>query len=115
MITKKNYQMKCDVREKKDSYILEVDLPGFEKEEIKAYVKDGYLNISASQNKELKKEHGKYLREERYYGACERSFYVGEDIDPDNIKANYTHGVLNLMLPKIDQEKIKERGRISIA
>ena len=90
-------------KEKKDGYELEIDLPGFTKEEVTAELKDGYLTISAAKGldkDEQEKETGKYIRRERYAGACQRSFYVGEDVTEQDIKAEFKHGMLKLFVPK---------------
>ena len=95
--------MKTDIKEQEDGYELEMDLPGFTKDEITAELKDGYLTISASKGldkDEQEKETGKYIRRERYAGACQRSFYVGEDITEQDIKAEFKHGMLKLFVPK---------------
>ena len=89
--------MKTDIKE------LEIDLPGFTKEEVTAELKDGYLTISAAKGldkDEQEKETGKYIRRERYAGACQRSFYVGEDVTEQDIKAEFKHGMLKLFVPK---------------
>lgn len=95
--------MKTDIKEQEDGYELEMDLPGFTKDEITAELKDGYLTISASKGldkDEQEKETGKYIRRERYAGACQRSFYVGEDVTEQDIKAEFKHGMLKLFVPK---------------
>ena len=95
--------MKTDVRETKNSYEVDVDLPGFKKDEIKLELDNGYLTISATKGldkDETDKETGKYIRRERYAGACQRSFYVGEDITEQDIKAEFKHGILKLFVPK---------------
>lgn len=95
--------MKTDVREKSDRYELTMDLPGFKKDEVTAQLKDGYLTISAAKGldkDEQEKESGRYIRRERYAGACQRSFYVGEDIAEEDIKASFKHGILKLSIPK---------------
>ena len=95
--------MKTDIKELESGYELEMDLPGFTKDEITAELKDGYLTISASKGldkDEQEKETGKYIRRERYAGACQRSFYVGEDITEQDIKAEFKHGILKLFVPK---------------
>lgn len=95
--------MKTDVREKADSYELTMDLPGFKKDEVTAQLKDGYLTISAAKGldkDEQEKDNGRYIRRERYAGACRRSFYVGEDIAEEDIKASFKHGILKLSIPK---------------
>ena len=95
--------MKTDIKELEGGYELEIDLPGFTKDEITAELKDGYLTISAAKGldkDEQEKETGKYIRRERYAGACQRSFYVGEDITEQDIKAEFKHGMLKLFVPK---------------
>ena len=95
--------MKTDIKELEGGYELEMDLPGFTKEEVTAELKDGYLTISAAKGldkDEQEKETGKYIRRERYAGACQRSFYVGEDITEQDIKAEFKHGMLKLFVPK---------------
>ena len=95
--------MKTDIKELKDGYELEIDLPGFTKDEVSAELKDGYLTISAAKGldqDEQEKETGKYIRRERYAGACQRSFYVGEAVTEQDIKAEFKHGMLKLFVPK---------------
>ena len=95
--------MKTDIKETDAGYELEIDLPGFTKEEVTAELKDGYLTISAAKGldkDEQEKETGKYIRRERYAGACQRSFYVGEDVTEQDIKAEFKHGMLKLFVPK---------------
>ena len=95
--------MKTDIKELEGGYELEMDLPGFTKDEVTAELKDGYLTISASKGldkDEQEKETGKYIRRERYAGACQRSFYVGEDVTEQDIKAEFKHGMLKLFVPK---------------
>ena len=94
--------MKTDVRENKDSYDVFVDLPGFKKEDVKLDLKDGYLTISARRSgaRGEKDGEGRYIRQERYTGSCARSFYVGEELKPEDVKARFEDGVLELSLPK---------------
>ena len=95
--------MKTDIKELEGGYELEIDLPGFTKDEITAELKDGSLTISAAKGldkDEQEKETGKYIRRERYAGACQRSFYVGEDVTEQDIKAEFKHGMLKLFVPK---------------
>ena len=101
--------MKTDIKELEGGYELEMDLPGFTKDEITAELKDGYLTISASKGldkDEQEKETGKYIRRERYAGACQRSFYVGEDITEQDIKAEFKHGILKLFVPKKEAKPV---------
>ena len=114
MSSKKHYPMKSDVREKDDRYILDIDLPGFQKEDIKAYVKDGYLIVSASQSKEKEQKKGKMSRQERYTGVYERSFYVGSAVRQEDIQAAYKHGVLKLEIPKRPTQKVIADSAICI-
>ena len=110
--------MKTDVRETKDSYEVDVDLPGFKKEEIKMELENGYLTISAAKGldkDETDKETGKYIRRERYAGACQRSYYVGEDITEEDIKAEFKHGILKLFVPKKEAKPaVEQKHSISI-
>ena len=110
--------MKTDIKEQEDGYELEMDLPGFTKDEITAELKDGYLTISASKGldkDEQEKETGKSIRRERYAGACQRSFYVGEDITEQDIKAEFKHGILKLFVPKKEaQPKVENKKYVAI-
>ncbi|MCF2684379.1 Hsp20/alpha crystallin family protein [Faecalicatena contorta] len=94
--------MKTDIHEKEGDYIIEMELPGYAKEEIKADLKDGYLTITAHKNetKEEKEARGKCIHKERYTGTCNRSFYVGEELSQEDIKAAFKDGVLCLKFPK---------------
>ena len=105
--------MKTDVKETDEGYEVDVDLPGFNKDEIKLDLNNGYLTISTE--KSLNKENkGKILRQERYVGTMQRSFYVGESITEDDIKAKFENGVLNLMIPKKEAPKVPEKKQILI-
>ena len=109
--------MKTDVQEKDDCYLLEVDLPGFKKDEISVDVENGYLTISAAKglDKEKKDKKGRYIRQERYSGAMSRTFYVGEDVKQEDIKANFENGILSLSVPKpVEQKKVETSKRIAI-
>ena len=99
--------MKTDIKEKKDKYLIDIDLPGYEKEDIKMEISDGYLTVHASVNKEVddEKEKGKYVRKERYVGECSRSFYVGENVSEEEIKAKFKNGTLTIEVPKKDEKK----------
>ncbi len=109
--------MKTDVKESESGYELEMDLPGFKKEDIKVSLDNGYLTIHAEkgldENEEEKKT-GKYIRRERYSGACERSFYVGENVKQEDIKGEFKHGILKLNIPKVDKPAVEEQKYISI-
>ena len=112
--------MKTDIKEHKDGYELEIDLPGFHKDEIQAELKDGYLTISAAkqlnQDEKGKKNPGKNIfRRERYSGSCQRSFYVGDEITQEDIKAEFKHGILKLFVPKKEAKpEVEQRKFVSI-
>ena len=108
--------MKTDIREDKDNYVIDIDLPGFDKKNIKIDVTDGYLTINAKVNNEdNEKKGGKYIRKERYYGECSRSFYVGDDVKPEDINANFKNGILTLEVPKVENKgKLPEKKYIEI-
>lgn len=108
--------MKTDVRETDNSYELDVDLPGFKKDEISVELKDGYLTISAAKglDKDESDKNGKFIRQERYTGACSRSFYVGASIQPEDIGARYEGGVLRLSVPKNVKKQLPEKKIIAI-
>lgn len=95
--------MSVDVKEYDDKYELDVELPGYKKEEIKAELKKGYLTISAAheENRDEKNDDGKYIRRERYTGSCKRSFYVGDQIRQEDVSAGFDNGVLKLTIPKL--------------
>lgn len=111
--------MKTDVQEHDDHYEVDVELPGFRKEELSLELKDGYLVISASKslNKDEKEEKsGKYVRRERYAGSMSRTFYVGEDVKQEDIRAKYESGILKLQIPKVEARKpqVEEKKLIAI-
>ena len=107
--------MKTDVHEHEDHYEIDMDLPGFKKEEITLELNNGYLTVSAAkEHEEDKEKKGKPIRKERYSGAMQRSFYVGEGITEEDIKAKFEHGVLNLLVPKKETVKVPEKKQILI-
>lgn len=108
--------MSTDVQDLGDSYQMEMELPGYEKEGLKADLKDGYLTISAEHNSENdeKDENGKFVRRERYTGHCQRSFYVGEGVRKEDIKASFENGVLKLLIPKKEAPAVEEQKYIAI-
>ncbi len=111
-----NKLMKTDIKEKGDKYLLEVDLPGYEKEDIKIELEDGYLTVHASMNKNVDEsdKDSKYVHKERYVGECSRSFYVGENIKEEDIKASFKNGTLKLELPKNETKKEESKKYIEI-
>ena len=108
--------MKTDIKELEDKYVIDVDLPGYNKEDIKISVENGYLVINASTNEEKNEEEkGKVIKKERYYGQCSRSFYISDDLTVEDIKASYKNGTLSLEVPKKDeQEKEAEKQYVQI-
>ena len=108
--------MKTDVHEHDEGYELDIDLPGFKKDEIKLSLENGYLSVSAAKSldKDKKNIKGKIIRQERYAGSMQRSFYVGDNITETEIKAKFEDGVLKLSIPKKEAEKIPETKTIAI-
>ena len=108
--------MKTDVRETDNTYELDVDLPGFKKDEVQLDLKDGYLTISAAKglDKDQEDKKGKYIRQERYAGACSRSFFVGEGIEPRDVSAKFEDGILRVSLPKQVKKELPRNSTIAI-
>lgn len=108
--------MKTDIKEHDNKYELTMELPGYKKEDVSAQLEDGYLTISASRNTDnsQKDEKGNYIRQERYYGSCSRSFYIGENLKEEDIKARFENGVLHLEFPKVNQQAVEQKKYISI-
>lgn len=108
--------MKTDVRELEKSYELDVELPGYNKEDVKIELKDGYLSVSAETKKsnDEKDEKGNYIRRERYSGSCSRTFYVGKEINQEDIHAKFENGILKLTFPKESEKQIEEKKYIEI-
>ena len=108
--------MKTDVRETENTYELDVDLPGFKKDEVQLDLKDGYLTISAAKglDKDQEDKKGKYIRQERYAGACSRSFFVGEEIEPRDVSAKFEDGILRVSLPKRVKKELPRNSTIAI-
>ena len=109
--------MKTDIRETDGSYELDIDLPGFKKDEIKVQLKDGYLTLSAAKglDKDEQDKKGNYIRRERYAGTLSRSFYVGDAVSEEDIHAKYEDGILKLSVPKKAPKAVEEKdGYIAI-
>ena len=108
--------MKTDVHETDNSYELDVDLPGFKKDEINVQLDNGYLSISAAKglDKDEEKKNSKYIRRERYAGAMSRSFYVGDNLTQQDIKAKFEDGILKISVPKKDVQQIEQNKYIAI-
>ena len=109
-------EMKTDVRETEDGYELDIDLPGFKKDEVTAQLDTGYLTIQASKglDKEQKDKKGKYIRKERYAGSMSRSFYVGDAITEEDVHAKYEDGILKLSVPKKEAKVVEQTKHIAI-
>lgn len=107
--SKKEPKMKCDIYEKGNNYHIEMDIPGFDKNEISVETKNGYLTIIAEKNNEVNNEdkEKKYIRRERTYGKYERSFYLG-DLDEENISAKFENGILKITVPKKEEVESKK-------
>ena len=110
-----NNVMKTDVKETDTGYEVDIDLPGFKKDEINAQLDNGYLTISAAKglDKDEKDKKGKYIRKERYAGAMSRSFYVGEGVTQEDIKAKYEDGILRLSVPKKEAKAVENKKYIA--
>lgn len=107
--------MKTDIREKKDGYELDIDLPGFKKEDIKVTLENGYMTISAQKDSPKETKNGRFIRKERFSGACERSFYVGDNLTQEDIQGEFKHGVLKLRIPKKEAApQVEENKYITI-
>ena len=117
IFTKKSSNiMKTDVTEKDGNYLLDMELPGYGKEDIKIELKDGYLNVSASKNtsNEEKDDKGNVIRQERYTGSCSRSFYVGDGVKETDIKAKFENGELKIVVPVDAPKEVEEKKFIAI-
>lgn len=106
--------MKTDIKETETGYEVDMDLPGFNKDEVKVSLENGYLTICAAKtfdNDEKEKETGKYIRRERYSGTCERPFYVGEAMNENDIRGEFKHGILRLTIPKKEEKPAVEKKK----
>ena len=109
-------EMKTDVREKEDGYEIDMDLPGFKKDQVELTLENGYLTVTANKgfDKDEKDDKGRMIRQERYAGSMQRSFYVGDNMTEEDVKAHFEDGVLHLNLPKKDAKKVPEKKTICI-
>lgn len=105
--------MKTDIREKDGSYELDIDLPGFKKDEVKAKLENGFLTISAEKglDRDQKDNEGRFIRQERYAGAMSRSFYVGDSVKQEDITAKFEDGILRLSVPKQEMKKLENKDQ----
>ncbi len=108
--------MKTDIRELDKSYEMDIDLPGFKKDDVSAKLENGYLTITAAKglDKDEKNDQGVYIRRERYAGQCSRTFYVGEDVKQEDIKAKFEDGILKVTVPKVEPKKVEDKKYIAI-
>ena len=108
--------MKTDVKDTKEGYEVDIDLPGFKKDEIKVQLKDGYLTLAAAKglDKDEKDKEDNYIRRERYAGTLSRSFYVGDAVSEEDIHAKYEDGILKLSVPKKAPKAVEKNGYIAI-
>ena len=109
-------ELKTDIKDLGESYALEADLPGFKKDEVNVELHDGYLTVTAAKglDKDEKGEDGHYLRRERYAGSCSRSFYVGEDVEPEEVSAKFEDGILTISVPKAAKKQLPKQTSINI-
>lgn len=116
VVTKQASVMKTDIKDVDNNYEMDIELPGFAKEDLTAKLTNGYLTIAAkhSEDKEDKDEKDNYIRRERYYGECSRTFFVGDGIKEEDIKAKFENGILKLLIPKEAPKKIEESKYIAI-
>lgn len=114
--SKSSSYMKTDIKEQDGHYLLDMELPGFKKEDIQLELKNGYLSIHAKRdtNNEEKDKEGNIIRQERFSGSCSRNFYVGEGVKQSDIKANFDNGELKILIPKIDHKDVEEKKVIAI-
>lgn len=108
--------MRTDIKERDGNYELDMDLPGYNKEDVKIKLEDGYLTVRAShgESREEKDDNGNYIRQERYRGECSRSFYVGEGLDSGDLKAKFENGILHVVFPKDKPKQIEDKKYIEI-
>ena len=108
--------LRTDIKETKEGYELVIDVPGFKKDEVKVELNNGYLTVSAEKglDKDEEDKKGKYIRKERYAGAMQRSFYVGENLTQEDIKAKYENGILRLSVPKKEAKPVETKKTIAI-
>lgn len=113
---REHYLMKTDIKDKKNKYEVVIDLPGYEKDNINIELNNGYLEVSAKVEKNEKQEdEEKFVRRERFYGECSRSFYVGDEIKEEDINAEFKNGILKIDIPKKEEKlKLPENKKITI-
>lgn len=107
----RNNNMKCDIYEKDGDYHIEIDIPGFDKKDIKVECDNGYLTVTAKKDEEVEDKSKNYIRRERSYGKYQRSFYIG-DMDSNEIRAKFKHGMLKIIVPKVETKETKRHIEI---
>ncbi len=107
----RNNNMKCDIYEKDGDYHIEIDIPGFDKKDIKVECDNGYLTVTAKKDEEAEDKSKNYIRRERSYGKYQRSFYIG-DMDSNEIRAKFKHGMLKIIVPKVETKETKRHIEI---
>ena len=108
---KENKIMKTDIKEKDGNYVLEVDVPGYNKENIQIELHEGYITVTATQKED---KNSKYLKRERFTGMCSRNYYVGENVKEEDVKANFKNGILTITFPKEPEKKVEQKKYIQI-
>lgn len=111
---KENKFMRTDIKEKDGKYILEIDVPGYDKDNIKIELENGYLMVTAETKQSNEDKDNGYLHQERFMGTCSRSYYVGKNVKQEDIKASFKNGILSLCFPKENQEKVESKKYIQI-
>lgn len=111
---KENKIMKTDVKEKEGNYVLEIDVPGYDKEDIQIELNNGYITVTATRNEEKEDKSSKYLKRERFTGMCSRSYYAGDNVKEEDIKANFKNGILTIAFPKEPEKRLEEKRYIPI-
>lgn len=112
--SRKAISMKTDIKEQDGAYLMDIDLPGFSKEDINAELRDGYMTVTArkDESNDTKDEEGNYIHRERYTGSCSRTFFVGDSVTEKDIKASFKDGTLHLVLPKEEPKKLEEQKKL---
>ena len=111
---KENKIMKTDVKEKDGNYVLEIDVPGYDKEDIQIELQDGYITVTATRNEEKEDKNSKYLKRERFSGMCSRSYYAGDNVKEEDIRASFKNGILTIAFPKEPEKRVEEKKYIPI-
>lgn len=111
---KENKFMRTDIQEKDGNYLLEIDVPGYDKENIKIELENGYLMVTAEKKESDEKDENGYIHQERFIGTCSRSYYVGKNVKQEEIKASFKNGILMINIPKEEKNQIESKKYIQI-